>query len=208
MKPYLFQTFIWKIKHSSTLIAQDGQLVKITHSFINDENGVGAWPSSALLVITLQDHNAVGQAPGGQASLGGLTKKWAPSDLSSVLCCSSPSCKIPEGPPPSPLNTFILFRISPEGLPHPSSSTLCSLQFQNPHPLSRPLAQPLLLSLGGNAYSSHGSHRLEFGRALSSHLCKVSWLGCIPKSLWCRIFLQAHPDPSFIPGAWLKRLRI
>lgn len=103
----------------------------------------------------------------GQVSLGGPTKKWASSDLSSLLCGSSPSHKIFEGPPPSPLVIFILFRyllrahhIPP--LPPCGSHTLCSSRANIPFP--DPWSQPLLLSPGGSACRSLGSHRLDSGK--------------------------------------------
>lgn len=103
----------------------------------------------------------------GQVSLGGPTKKWASSDLSSLLCGSSPSHKISEGPPPSPLVIFILFRyllrahhIPP--LPPCGSHTLCSSRANIPFP--DPWSQPLLLSPGGSACRSLGSHRLDSGK--------------------------------------------
>lgn len=88
-------------------------MVKVTPSFINDENGVRPWPSTCLLVITLQAHGDVSQASQGQDSLGGLTKECGPNNFSTVL--SRLICDFPEGPSPSLPNTPIL-SLDPSGV--------------------------------------------------------------------------------------------
>lgn len=107
--------------------------VKVTQSFINDENGVRPWPSSCLLVITLQAHSDVSQAPQGQASLGGLTKEWGPKNFSSVHSGSSLICDIPEGPPPTLPNTSIL-STAPQVLPPCEPQALYSPRADMPFP--------------------------------------------------------------------------
>lgn len=140
-------------------------LVKVTHSFINDENGVRPWLSiSRLKAMWTKPHKA-------KPAWGDLTERWAPSHLSSILSGSSPSHKIPKGPPPSPsehlhgihwpLGCLLRVYHSP-WLPPCGSQGFCSPRA--PIPFQDPWLQPLLLSPSGSAFSSLESYRLKCGR--------------------------------------------